>query len=97
MRSFFTILTATALLANWMLVFRCSAQDLDVADIKPEGCGLHICERFQTGFWCAGARDEAPRSTRVVLRELVTPYEARFWDTLTMMNGKHAYRWPSRI
>jgi hypothetical protein len=37
-------------------------------------CGLHAGERVQTGSWCAGARDEIPLSTEVLLRELVTPY-----------------------
>jgi hypothetical protein len=42
---------------------------------------MHAGERFQTGSWCAGARDKLPRSTSVVLRELVTPYEAQFRGT----------------
>jgi hypothetical protein len=44
--------------------------------------GLHTDQRFQTGSWCAGARDEAPRKNRVVCGELLTLYEALSWDAL---------------
>ena len=71
MRIFFTILMATALLAIWTLASRCSAQSIDVAEIRRE---------IRTGFSHAGWKydrySELPSldgNTRMTVADLQGP------------------------
>jgi hypothetical protein len=54
-------------------------------------CGLRPAERFQTSSRFAGARDDAVRGTGVVFRELVTPYDVQFPDTLKYLRPSAAF------